>query len=145
MGSQPQLYDVTARKFHQGVSVLLLAVAFVVGGRAGAWLVALVGVVFVAGRYWWPADIFRQVVWRVLEPMGLLRRRDVEEDHDTRRIARVLGGAILLGSALLIGVAQSWAWLLVAAIAVMVFLDAAFDLCLLCVLFYWSGRLQTRR
>jgi MFS family permease len=144
MQKQAQLFDVTARKFHQVVSVLLLAIAFVAGGSGGAWLVALVGAVFVVGRYWWPADIFRQLVWRVLEPAGLLQRRDVAEDHDTRRIARVLGGTILLVSALLIGVAQSWAWLLVAAIAVMVFLDAAFDVCLLCVLTYWSGRLQAR-
>ena len=97
------------------------------------------------GGYWWPADIFRQLVWRVLEPAGLLQRRDVAEDHDTRRIARVLGGTMLLVSALLIGVAQSWAWLLGAAIALMGFLDAAFDVCLLCVMTYWSGRLQARR
>ncbi len=142
MQNQAQLFDATACKFHQVVSVLLLAVAFVAGGSAGPWLVALVGAVFVMGRYWWPADIFRQIVWRVLEPAGLLRRRDVAEDHDTRRVARVLGGTILLASALLIGIAQSWAWLLVAAIAVMVALDAAFDVCLLCVMTYWSSSLR---
>jgi polyferredoxin len=120
-------FDVTARKFHQGVCVALLALAFVLGARSGLWLVALVGAVLLLGRFWWPADIFRQFNWRVLEPAGILKRREAQEDHETRRIARVLGGAVLLVSAALLGVNWLWAWLLVAAMAVMIFLDAAFD------------------
>ncbi len=122
-----QTFDVTARKFHQAMCVLILAVAFVLGNATGRWLVALVGIVLLAGRYWWPADIFRQLVWRALEPAGLLKRREVQEDHETRRVARVLGGAVLLVSAVLLSFGQSWSWILVAAIAVMIFLDAAFD------------------
>ena len=120
-------FDVTARKFHQGVCVALLAVGFVIGPRSGLWLVGLVGAVLLLGRFWWPADIFRQFNWRVLEPAGILKRREAQEDHETRRIARVLGGAVLLVSAGLLGVNWFWAWLLVAAMAVMIFLDAAFD------------------
>ena len=88
LSTQP--FDLTARKFHQAACVLFLALAFVIGPAAGRWLVALIGLVLLAGRYWWPADIFRQLVWRVLEPAGLLRRREVQEDHTTRRVARVL-------------------------------------------------------
>ena len=120
-------FDVTARKFHQGVCVALLAIGFVLGARSGLWLVALVGVVLLLGRFWWPADIFRQFNWRVLEPAGILKRREAQEDHETRRIARVMGGAVLLVSAALLGVNWLWAWLLVAAMGVMIFLDAAFD------------------
>lgn len=120
-------FDVTARKFHQGVCVALLAVGFVLGARSGLWLVALVGAVLLLGRFWWPADIFRQFDWRVLEPAGILKRREAQEDHETRRIARVLGGAVLLLSAVLLGVNWLWAWLLVAVMGVMIFLDAAFD------------------
>src|SRR2546421_8637216 len=106
LSTQP--LDLTARKFHQAACVLILALAFVLGPAAGRWLVALVGVVLLAGRYWWPADIFRQLVWRVLEPAGLLRRREVQEDHTTRRVARVLGGAVLLGAALVFGGGPGW-------------------------------------
>ena len=120
-------YDRTARKFHQAACVLFLALAFVLGPAAGRWLVALIGIVLVAGRYWWPADVFRQFAWRVLEPVGVLHRREVQEDHATRRVARVLGGVVLLGAALLLSSTPGWAWILVAAIAVMIFLDAAFD------------------
>ena len=127
MQASAQTFDVTARKFHQAACVLVLAVAFVLGAAVGRWLVALVGLVLLAGRYWWPADVFRQLVWRVLEPAGLLRRREVQEDHETRRVARVLGGAILLAAAVLLSLGQGWGWILVAAIGLMVFLDAAFD------------------
>jgi hypothetical protein len=120
-------FDVTARKFHQGVCVTLLAIAFIIGARSGLWLVALVGAVLLLGRYWWPADIFRQFNWRVLEPAGILKRREYQEDHETRRIARVMGGVVLLVSAVLLGVSMPWAWVLVALMGIMIFLDAAFD------------------
>jgi hypothetical protein len=137
--------DVTARKFHQAACVVCLAAAFVIGSAAGAWLVAVVGLVLALGRYWWPADIFRQFTWRVLEPAGLLPRRDQQEDHSTRRVARVLGGIILLIAALLLGLGLGLAWLLVAAIGLMIGLDAAFNLCLLCVVTYQVEKRRTLR
>jgi uncharacterized membrane protein len=127
MSTSIQTFDLTARKFHQAICVLLLAAAYVLGSAAGWWLVLLVALVLLAGRYWWPADVFRQLAWRVLEPAGILPRREVQEDHETRRVARVLGGAVLLASAFLLMVGQGWAWIAVAAIAVMIFFDAAFD------------------
>jgi|SRR5215831_1192032 len=127
------LYDVTARKVHQWAMIALVVVAFLVEGVPAVALLLLAGVVMLVGRYWWPADLFRQLTWRVLEPAGLLRRRDVHEDHDTRRIARVLGGAAWIASAalLLLGL-PVLAWVLALAIAVMVALDAVADFCVLC-------------
>jgi hypothetical protein len=85
------------------------------------------------GRFWWPADVVRQFVWRVAEPAGWLPRVEREEDHATRRVARVLGGLIWLAAAalLLSGLALA-AWVLAAAIALMVVLDASVDFCALC-------------
>ncbi|HEX6510467.1 MAG TPA: DUF4395 family protein [Chloroflexota bacterium] len=137
-------FDVTARKVHQATCVALLAVGFIVGMGIGPWLVALVGVILLVGRYWWPADIFRQFTWRVIEPAGILRRRDVQEDHDTRRLARVLGGAVLLISAVLLALGQVWAWVFVAAIAIMIALDAVFDFCVLCAITYRVARLRAQ-
>jgi Domain of unknown function (DUF4395) len=127
------LFDVTARKVHQWAMVALVAIAFLVEGVPGAVLLAIAGLVMLLGRFWWPADVFRQLTWRVLEPAGLLRRRDVHEDHDTRRVARVLGGgAWLAAAALLLLGASVVAWVVAFAIAVMVALDAAVDFCALC-------------
>lgn len=127
------MFDVTARKVHQWAMVALVAIGFLLGGFSAVVLLALAGAVMVAGRFWWPADIFRQVTWRFLEPAGLLRRREIHEDHETRRIARVLGGAAwLLSAGLLLLHLPIVAWPIAFAIAIMVALDAAADFCVLC-------------
>jgi hypothetical protein len=97
------------------------------------------------GRFWWPADLVRQFVWRVAEPSGWLERVDREEDHATRRVARVLGGAIWLFSAVLIlaGFATP-AWVLTGLIAVMVALDASVSFCALCFVVQRLDRLGLR-
>jgi hypothetical protein len=120
--------------------VVLVALAFVLGEPRGLWPLALAGAIMLVGRFWWPADLVRQFVWRVAEPAGWLRRLEREEDHATRRIARVLGGAVWLASAGL--VASGYApvgWVLAGLVAVMVGLDASVDFCALCfVLARWD-------
>jgi hypothetical protein len=140
-----EVFDVTARKVHQWISVGLLAAGYILGTPIGLWLVALVGVVMLAGRFWWPADIFRQLTWRVLEPAGIVRRRDVQEDHDTRRVARILGGIALLAAAALLAAGVGGGWILAAAIGIMIALDAAFSFCVLCFLTYQVGKLQAQQ
>jgi hypothetical protein len=127
------VYDRTARKAHQWTMVVLVAAGLIVQGVPGALLLTLAGVIMVAGRFWWPADVVRQLVWRVLEPAGLLKRDDVREDHETRRIARLLGGTIwLIAAASLLAHNPVLAWVLTLPIAVMVALDASVDFCALC-------------
>ncbi|HEX5418059.1 MAG TPA: DUF4395 family protein, partial [Chloroflexota bacterium] len=137
------LYDVTARKAHQWTMVALIALGFIIGDRGAAIPVALAGAIMLAGRFWWPADLVRQAVWRALEPWGILRRRDVAEDHDTRRVARVLGGTVWLVAALLLVVGASVpAWIIAGLVAVMVVLDASVDFCAWC---FASAQLTQRR
>src|SRR6516225_7373947 len=132
-GVELPLYNANARKVHQWAMIALVAIAFLVEGEPAVVLLALAGIVMLVGRFWWPADVFRQLTWRVLEPAGLLRRRDVHEDHDTRRVARVIGGAVWIASAALLVLGLSIvAWVLALAIAVMVALDAIADFCVLC-------------
>jgi hypothetical protein len=132
-GVELPLYDVTARKVHQWAMIALVAIAFLVEGEPAVVLLALAGIVMLVGRFWWPADVFRQLTWRVLEPAGLLRRRDVHEDHETRRIARVIGGGVwIVSAALLMLGLPIVAWVLALAVAVMVALDAVADFCVLC-------------
>jgi len=135
-------YDVTARKAHQWTMVALVAAAFVLEGIRAPILLAIAGTIMLAGRFWWPADLVRQLVWRVLEPAGILRRYEVHEDRETRRMARVLGGAVwLLSAALLVAKLSVLAWVLAIVIAVMVAVDASVDFCTLCFLFMCLERL----
>jgi Domain of unknown function (DUF4395) len=131
--SETPLYDRTARKAHQWSMVVLVAAGLILQGIPGVLLLTLAGIIMLAGRFWWPADVARQLVWRLLEPAGILRRDDVHEDHETRRIARTIGGAVwLLAAASLLAGNPVLAWVLTLPIAVMVALDASVDFCALC-------------
>ncbi len=130
-----ETFDVTARKTHQWTMVALVVIAFLLGDTLG-WIPLLTaGLVMLAGRFWWPADAVRQFTWRVLEPRGILPRIERVEDHETRRIARVIGGVVWIAAAgLLLAGLGIVAWVLSFAIAIMVALDAALDFCALCFL-----------
>ena len=131
-----ETFDVTARKAHQWTMVALVVAGFLLGNRVGPILVAVAGLIMLVGRFWWPADLVRQLTWRVLEPRGLLKRRDRVEDHQTRRIARVMGGFLWLVAAALVAVGLPVVgWALAGLIAAMVVLDAALDFCALCFAF----------
>ena len=113
--------------------VALIAAGFVLQGVPGASLLAVAGLIMLVGRFWWPADAVRQLVWRLLEPAGILQRDEVHEDHETRRIARIIGGTIWLLAATLLFIGNAViAWLIAIPIAVMVALDAGVDFCALC-------------
>ena len=112
--------------------VVLVLLGLVFGGTAGVLLLAIAGLIMLAGRFWWPADVVRQLTWRVLEPAGILKRDDVHEDHETRRIARIIGGVIWLLTALLLSANPVLAWVITIPIVVMVALDASLNFCALC-------------
>jgi hypothetical protein len=139
------MYDVTARKAHQWTMVVLVAVGFVLGAPWGALPLALAGGIMLLGRFWWPADLVRQFVWRAAEPAGFLKRVEREEDHATRRTARILGGIVwLVCAGLVVAGLASVAWVLAALIAIMVALDAAVDFCALCFVVARLDRLGLR-
>lgn len=136
-----ELYDVTARKVHQGTMAALIVAGFLLGDRFGPVLVLVAGVIMLAGRFWWPADVVRQFTWRVLEPRRLLPRRERAEDHTTRRIARTVGGVVWIAAAALVWLGLPLVgWPLALLIAVMVVLDAALDFCVLCFAFLHLDR-----
>ncbi len=136
-----ELFDVTARKVHQWTMVALVVAGFLLGDRFGPALVLVAGVVMLAGRFWRPADVARQLTWRVLEPRHIVRRRERAEDHTTRRLARTVGGAIwILAAALVWAGLPLVGWPLTLLIAVMVVLDAALDFCVLCFAFLHLDR-----
>ena len=131
--ADPPVYDVTARRAHQWTMIVLVALGFVLGDQWGWLPLALAGAIMLLGRFWWPADVVRQFVWRLAEPAGWLPRIERAEDRATRRVARVLGGLVWLLSASLLLLGQPVVgWLLGGLIAVMVALDAALDFCALC-------------
>ncbi|MAG37720.1 MAG: hypothetical protein CL878_15905 [Dehalococcoidia bacterium] len=141
-----QRYDVVPRKVHQYAMLTLLAAGYVVGATAGAWLLFVAAVFMVLGRFWRPFDIFRMFTVAIAQPAGLLPRRMIHEDHETRRIARVLGGIVfaLTGGLLLLVPGLGWlAWALTGLVGVMILLDAVFDFCALCFVVHHFERLTS--
>src|ERR1700694_4647161 len=115
---QRVLFDRTARKAHQWSMVVLVIAGLILQGIAGAILLAIAGVVMLAGRFWWPADLVRQLVWRLLQPAGSLKRAHVQETPDARRIARTMGGTVWLVAAISLLAANAvLAWVLTLPIA----------------------------
>ncbi len=139
------IYDVTARKAHQWTMVGLVVLGFVLGEPRGALPLLLAGGIMLLGRFWRPADLVRQFVWRVAEPAGWVPRVEREEDHATRRVARVLGGIVwILAAALVLTGFGVPAWILSGLIAIMVALDASVDSCALCFVAARLDRLGLR-
>jgi hypothetical protein len=141
-----EVFDVTARKTHQWSMVGLIVIGFLLGAAFGdviaAIPVAVAGLIMLAGRFWWPADVVRQLVWRVLEPRGLLTRVDRAEDHQTRRIARVIGGVVWLAAAVLLATGFTvLGWIFAFVIGAMVVLDASVSFCALCFAFLQLDRI----
>lgn len=135
---QTECTDVTARRAHQyGVVSLSLI------GIATAWfstevvvagvLLLGAGIIMGVGRFWAGADLFRQFVWRVAEPRGWVQANLVPEEMATRRVARVVGGAVLATAALFTWIDEPIAaTALVALLVPMMLLDATTGICLLC-------------
>ncbi|MGH2350241.1 MAG: DUF4395 family protein [Chloroflexota bacterium] len=135
--------DLTARKVHQYAVVGVAALALLLGGTLGAALVTVDGAIMLLGRFWGPADLFRQLVWRVAEPRGWLAPWPVPEELGTRRIARVLGGVALFAA----GAALYTQNLLLALgialpLCAMILFDASLNFCALCFLNYQARRLR---
>lgn len=138
-------HDVTARRAHQYAVVAVAALALLIGGPVGAILAALDGAIMALGRFWWPADIFRQAVWRVAEPRGWLQARPVPEDMTTRRLARVLGGLALFAVAAALAAGRLPVALLIAVpLCAMILFDATVNFCALCFLRYRARLLRYR-
>ena len=134
--------DVTARKTHQYTVVAVALLGLLVGGGVGMALLALDGAVMLVGRFWGPADVFRQFVWRVAEPRGWLTPRLVPEEFGTRRIARALGGGafFVIAAALYAGNA-ALAWIVAVPLCAMILFDATANFCALCFVNFQARRL----
>ena len=142
-GGSIECTDVTARKVHQYAVVGIMVLSLLIGGPVGAALLIIDGVVMLAGRFWGPADVFRQIVWRIAQPRGWLQPNLVPEDMTTRRVARVMGGVwLLVTGAVVYSSNMLLATVLVVPLAAMILSDAAINFCALCFVYFYARRLQ---
>ena len=134
-----QRVDHTALKVNQLTIIVSIVLAFIFDLP---WLVALVGVVMLAGTIMGIPG-FLPLYRYVLKPLGLARPNILADNPEPHRFAQGLGaGFLLLGAAALYlslpVLGWGLAWVVVALAALNVF--AGF--CLGCFFYYWLARLR---
>ena len=137
--------DTTALKLNQTLIVALVAVAFVLGGDVGAWLVGFVGLSLAVGAARPGFGPFQLLYRRVLRPAGLLRPTPRPDDPAPHRFAQAVGAAFLLLAWIVLLVGGSvlgWtlAWLVVALTLV----NLLVGFCAGCFAYYQLRRIRRR-
>ncbi len=145
-----RLVDHAALKVNQAGIVLTVLVAFFgsVWIRPLLLLVPLLAVVMLAGTFAPQLALFKQLYFKVLKPLGVVRPRLVQDRPEPHNFAQGLGGVFLAVASIVLYVATpayGLAWQVVGLalallVAVLAFVNLAFGYCLGCQIFYQLER-----
>ena len=137
--------DTTALKVTQALIIALVAIAFVVGPPAGAWLVAFVGLSLAVGAIrpgYWP---FQLLYCRALRPAGLLRPNPRPDDPVPHRFAQAVGATFLVLAAMaLFAGSSALGWALAWLVVALALVNLLVGFCAGCFAFYQLRRLARR-
>ena len=137
--------DATALKLNQALIVAFVAVAFVLGTPADAWLVAFVGLSLAIGGIRPGSGPFQLLYRRVLRPAGLLRPNPRPDDPAAHRFAQVVVAAFLLLAAVtLFAGASVLGWALAWLVVALALVNLLVGFCVGCFAFYHLRRLRRR-
>jgi hypothetical protein len=135
----PRKVDHTGLKVGQGLTIILLLLAFILNSPA---LVAFVALAQFLGALAVPFAPYRLVYQHILKPSGLLKPNIVTDNPEPHRFAFLVGslfnGAAFL--ALLAG-APGLAWVLVGIVVVLANLNFWLNFCMGCWMYYQFQRL----
>ena len=127
-------------KFNQASIITLTLLAFVFDLPG---LVLFVALVLAAGTIWPRGALFKQVYRQVLNPIGLLKPRFIDDDPAPHRFAQGLG-AMFLGlssMALLALSAIPLGWTLAGVVVLLAAINLFFNFCAGCFLYLQLSRL----
>jgi len=131
--------DTTAIKFNQAAIVTLTLVGFLLNQP---YLVLFVGLVLAVGTIWPQAALFKQVYFKLLKPVRMLRANVVADDPAPHQFAQGVGASFLLASsgALLILQANTWGWVLAWIVIILAAVNLFFSFCAGCFVYYQLDR-----
>ena len=134
--------DTSALRVNQGLIVGLVLLAFVLGGAAGIWLVAIVAVSLAIGAAIPGRGPFQLLYRHVLRPAGWVRPRPEPGEAAPHRFAQTLGAAFLAAAfvALAAG-ADVVGWTLAAIVVALALVNLVFGFCAGCFAFLHLRRL----
>ncbi len=131
--------DQTGLKVGQGLTIILLILAFILNS---AGLVLFVAIAQLLGALAAPFAPYRLVYQQILKPAGLLKPNIVIDNPEPHRFA-FLVGALFNGAAFiaLVSGATTLAWVLVGIVVVLANLNFWLNFCMGCWMYYQLKRL----
>ena len=148
-----QVVDHSALKVNQAAIIVTVLVAFF-----GSWafyrpllvLIPLLAIVLLLGTFAPQLALFKQLYFRVLKPLGIVKPRPVQDRPEPHNFAQGLGGVFLAISSVLllplpvsgqVAVVESGLGLAIALlVAALAFVNLAFGYCLGCQIYFQLGK-----
>ena len=137
-----QTVDHSALKVNQAGIILTVLVAFIGSIFAGVFLVLipLLAIVLIAGTIEPEYAAFKQLYFRVLKPRGLVQPSPMVDSPAPHNFAQGLGGAVAAIAAILLLISVPAGLALALLVAVLAFVNFAFNYCLGCQIYYQLGK-----
>ena len=130
--------DTNALKFNQINIVGWTIIAFILDWP---WLIALVGVAMAIGTTWPELGPFRLLYRRLVVAAGLVKPNVIDNDPTPHRFALGFGAVVVLAAAATFALGLPVVgWALAALVAVLAFINFAFNYCVGCQIYFLLGR-----
>jgi predicted permease len=134
--------DHSALKVNQTgiVATVVVAVAGSYFYRPALVLIPLLAVVLLLGTFAPQLALFKQIYFKVLKPLGVVRPRPVQDRPEPHNFAQGLGGVFLAISSVLLLPLTVLGLAIALLVAVLAFVNLAFGYCLGCQIYYQLGK-----
>jgi hypothetical protein len=136
------MVDTTALRVNQSLIVALVALAFVLDGDAGPWLVLFVAASLALGATWPGRGPFQLFYRYGLRRSGLIQPHPRPDEPGPHRFAQAVGGSFLLIAAIFLFAGVTVAgWLLAWLVVALALVNLLFGFCAGCFAYYQFQRL----
>ncbi len=142
MATSTGVVDHSALKVNQTGIIATVLVAFIGSAfyRPLLVLIPLLAVVLLLGTFAPQLALFKQIYFKFLKPQGIVKPRPVQDRPEPHNFAQGMGGVVLaIASVLLIPLAVAGLALSL-LVAVLAFVNVAFNYCVGCQIYYRLGR-----
>ncbi len=131
--------DTNALKFNQINIIGWTIIAFILNWP---WLIGLLGIAMAIGAMWPDRGPFRLAYRQLIVPAKLMKPHVVDDDPAPHRFALGFGAAVVLVAAVTFALSLPIVgWTLAAIVALLAFVNFAFNYCVGCQIYYLLGRL----
>jgi hypothetical protein len=137
-----QTVDHSALKVNQTGIVVTVLVAFIGSAffQAALLLIPLLAIVLLLGTFKPQLALFKQFYFRVLKPRGIVKPRPIQDRPEPHNFAQGMGGVVLTLASVLLLVLPVAGLALALLVAVLAFVNLAFNYCLGCQIYFQLGK-----